>query len=102
MPTAVALVIDHCFRSAGLHRIEVAIRPENSNSLRVVEKLGIREVGYAPRFLHIDGAWRDHRIYAITVEECPGRDAGSTCPNSHRSDFATHLLTSPARRARRT
>jgi [ribosomal protein S5]-alanine N-acetyltransferase len=70
MPTAVALVIDHCFRSAGLHRIEVAIRPENSNSLRVVEKLGIREVGYAPHFLHIDGAWRDHRIYAITVEEC--------------------------------
>jgi ribosomal-protein-alanine N-acetyltransferase len=71
MPTAVALVIDHCFRSAGLHRIEIAIRPENSNSLRVVEKLGIREVGYAPLFLHIDGAWRDHRIYAITVEECP-------------------------------
>ena len=71
MPTAVALVIDHCFRSAGLHRIEIAIRPENSNSLRVVEKLGIREVGYAPRFLHIDGGWRDHRLYAITVEECP-------------------------------
>jgi [ribosomal protein S5]-alanine N-acetyltransferase len=71
MPTAVALVIDHCFRSAGLHRIEVSIRPENSNSLRVMEKLAIREIGYAPRFLHIDGAWRDHRIYAITVEECP-------------------------------
>jgi ribosomal-protein-alanine N-acetyltransferase len=72
MPTAVALVIDHCFRSAGLHRIEVCIRPENSNSLRVMEKLGIREIGYAPRFLHIDGAWRDHRIFAVTVEECPG------------------------------
>jgi ribosomal-protein-alanine N-acetyltransferase len=38
----------------------------------VVEKLGLREVGYAPKFLHIDGAWRDHRIYAVTVEECPG------------------------------
>jgi ribosomal-protein-alanine N-acetyltransferase len=72
MPIAVALVIDHCFRSAGLHRIEVCIRPENSNSLRVMEKLGIREIGYAPRFLHIDGAWRDHRIFAVTVEECPG------------------------------
>ena len=71
MPRAVALVIDHCFTTAGLHRIEVAIRPENSNSLRVVEKLGIREIGYAPRFLHIDGAWRDHRLYAVTVEECP-------------------------------
>jgi ribosomal-protein-alanine N-acetyltransferase len=71
MPTAVALAIDHCFTTAGLHRIEIAIRPENSNSLRVVEKLGIREIGFAPKFLHIDGAWRDHRIYAITVEECP-------------------------------
>jgi ribosomal-protein-alanine N-acetyltransferase len=71
MPTAVALVIDHCFGSAGLHRIEVCIRPENSNSLRVMEKLGIREIGYAPRLLHIDGAWRDHRIFALTVEECP-------------------------------
>jgi [ribosomal protein S5]-alanine N-acetyltransferase len=71
VPHAVALVIDHCFTVAGLHRIEICIRPENSNSLRVVEKLGIKEIGYAPRFLHIDGAWRDHRIYAITVEECP-------------------------------
>ena len=71
MPRAVAMVIDHCFTTARLHRIEIAIRPENSNSLRVVEKLGLREVGYAPKFLHIDGDWRDHRIYAVTVEECP-------------------------------
>lgn len=70
VPRAVALVIDHCFAS-GLHRIEVAIRPENSNSLRVVEKLGIREIGYAPRYLHIDGEWRDHRLYGITAEEAP-------------------------------
>lgn len=71
MPRAVALVIDHCFAAAGLHRIEIAIRPENSNSLRVVEKLGVREVGFAPRYLHIDGDWRDHRLYAVTAEECP-------------------------------
>jgi ribosomal-protein-alanine N-acetyltransferase len=71
MPTAVALVIDHCFAEVGLHRVEICIRPENTNSLRVVEKLGIREIGYAPLFLHIDGAWRDHRIFAVTVEECP-------------------------------
>ena len=72
VPRAVAMAVDHCFFTAGLHRIEIAIRPENSNSLRVVEKLGISEIGYAPRFLHIDGDWRDHRLYAITVEECPG------------------------------
>jgi ribosomal-protein-alanine N-acetyltransferase len=72
MPRAVAMAIDHCFTGAGLHRIEICIRPENTNSLRVVEKLGLQEVGFAPRFLHIDGQWRDHRIFAITTEECPG------------------------------
>ncbi len=72
MPLAVAMAIDHCFTTAGLHRVEVCIRPENTNSLRVVEKLDLREVGLAPRFLHIDGDWRDHRIFAVTVEECPG------------------------------
>ncbi|KAA1428533.1 GNAT family N-acetyltransferase [Nocardioides antri] len=71
MPRAVAMAVDHCFFTAKLHRLEVCIRPENTNSLRVVEKLGIREIGYAPRFLHIDGAWRDHRIFAITAEEAP-------------------------------
>ena len=49
----------------------VVLRPENVSSLRVVEKLGINEVGFAPRFLHIDGDWRDHRLYAVTKEEVP-------------------------------
>ncbi len=71
VPRAVAMVIDHAFFIGGLHRIEICIRPENSNSLRVVEKLGIREVGYAPHFLHIDGEWRDHRIFAVTREDAP-------------------------------
>ena len=71
MPRAVAMAIDHCFGLVGLHRIEIAIRPENSNSLRVVEKLDIPEIGYAPRFLHIDGDWRDHRLYAITKDDVP-------------------------------
>ena len=71
VPRAVAMAIDHCFTRAGLHRVEICIRPENTNSLRVVEKLGLHEVGLAPRFLHIDGAWRDHRIFAVTAEECP-------------------------------
>lgn len=90
MPRAVAMAIDHCFTTAGLHRIEIAIRPENSNSLRVVEKLGLHEVGYAPRFLHIDGAWRDHRIYAVTVEECPGGMVARLEGEIRRSTGETH------------
>ena len=70
-PTAVALATDYCFSSLGLHRMEINIRPENAPSLRVVEKLGFRDEGYRPRFLHIDGDWADHRTFALTAEEVP-------------------------------
>lgn len=69
MPTAMALAVDHAFGPGGLHRIEVNIRPENGPSRRVVEKLGFREEAYHPRYMHIDGAWRDHIGYALTVED---------------------------------
>ena len=72
IPTAVALASDHCLFTMGLHRIEIAIRPENTASLRVVEKLGFRPERRAPRYLHIDGDWRDHLIFALTAEEVPG------------------------------
>jgi ribosomal-protein-alanine N-acetyltransferase len=91
---SVAMVIDHCFFVLRLHRVEIAIRPENKASLRVVEKLGIAEFGFAPRFLHIDGDWRDHRLFAITREECPQgmvarlgrrRDVGAEAQESQQS-----------------
>jgi ribosomal-protein-alanine N-acetyltransferase len=71
IPTALALVVGHSFSVAGLHRIEAAIRPENTASRRVVEKLGFREEGLHQRYLAIDGAYRDHIVYALTAEEVP-------------------------------
>jgi ribosomal-protein-alanine N-acetyltransferase len=68
-PTAVAMVIDHCFTAVGLHRVEIDIRPENVASLRVVEKLRLRREGFYERYLDISGAWRDHVAFAVTVEE---------------------------------
>ena len=72
MPTAVALVTDHCFGAVGLHRVEVNIRPENMASRRVVEKLGFRDEGVRQRFLHIAGEWRDHATYALVRDDVPG------------------------------
>ena len=69
IPTALALVVDHAFGPAGLHRVEVNIRPENGPSRRVVEKLGFREEAYHQRYMHIDGGWRDHIGYAMTSED---------------------------------
>lgn len=71
IPTALALAMDHCFFVVGLHRVEATIRPENTASRRVVEKLGFREEGLRKRCLHIDGEWHDHICYALTVEDVP-------------------------------
>ncbi len=69
IPTALALASDHCFFALRLHRLEVAIRPENTRSLRVVEKLGFRYEGVRERYMHVAGDWRDHAMYALHVEE---------------------------------
>jgi len=72
MPTAVALVTDYLFNAVGLHRVEIDIRPENDASLRVVQKLGFRYEGLKQRYIHINGAWRDHYVFALTHEEVEG------------------------------
>jgi ribosomal-protein-alanine N-acetyltransferase len=70
-PTSVALVTDYLMNQVGLHRVEIDVRPENTASLRVVEKLGFRYEGLKQRYIHINGDWRDHYIFALTAEEVP-------------------------------
>ena len=71
MPTAVALAGDPRSACWGCTGCEINVRPENTASLRVVEKLGFRDEGIRRRFLHIAGDWRDHRTFALTAEEVP-------------------------------
>lgn len=71
-PVAIALVTDHCFGPGRLHRVEANVRPENIASRRVMEKLGFREEGLHRRYLLINGVYRDHIGYALTVEDVPG------------------------------
>ncbi len=51
------------FEVLGLHRIEINVRPENDASCRVAEKAGYTFEGDRPNFLHIAGAWRDHKCF---------------------------------------
>jgi [ribosomal protein S5]-alanine N-acetyltransferase len=87
LPTALAMAVDHCFFVVGLHRIEATIRPENRPSRRVVEKLGFREEGLRRKSLHIDGAWRDHLCFALTVE-----DVGAGLLPQWRAALAAHRM----------
>ncbi|CAG7574303.1 ribosomal-protein-alanine N-acetyltransferase [Barrientosiimonas humi] len=71
-PYALALLLDHALGPMQLHRVEVNIRPDNAASLRVVSKLGMRDEGTRRGYLHIAGAWHDHRSFALTVEDLAG------------------------------
>jgi ribosomal-protein-alanine N-acetyltransferase len=80
---ALALGLDHCFGPVRLHRVEATVRPENAASRRVLAKVGFREEGLLQRYLDVDGAWRDHLLVAITVEEVQGSVAGRLVRGGH-------------------
>ena len=69
---AVALVCDHAFGPARLHRLQADIRPENARSRGLVHRLGFRHEGLLRRYLDIDGDWRDHDTFALLAEDVPG------------------------------
>jgi len=68
---AVGLGVEWAFDSAGLHRLEAGTLVDNVGSQRVLEKNGFARIGLAPRYLKIAGAWRDHILFQVTVED-PG------------------------------
>ncbi|WP_137989058.1 GNAT family N-acetyltransferase [Streptomyces vilmorinianum] len=55
----------------GLHRIEAGTVLANHASQRVLAKSGFEKIGTAPRYLHIDGAWRDHHLFQRILHDNP-------------------------------
>ena len=68
-PKPLAAVLRFGFEECLLYRMQVAIVPTNTASLRVVEKLGIPTEGIARKFLEINGTWEDHQLFAMTIED---------------------------------
>jgi ribosomal-protein-alanine N-acetyltransferase len=71
MSDAVRWVTQFGFSSLLLHRIQAAVMPHNTPSIRVLEKCGFRQEGLAQRYLKINDQWQDHLLFAITLEESP-------------------------------
>ena len=71
MTRAVAAATRYGFSTLRLHRIEAACLPENVASMTLLERNGFQREGFARAFLRIDGAWRDHVLYALLEHEAP-------------------------------
>ena len=69
MAEGMAGVLGHAFRKLRLHRVEANVQPDNTGSVRLLERTGVRHEGFSPRYLKVAGRWRDHARCAITVEE---------------------------------
>ncbi|MBU4527751.1 MAG: GNAT family N-acetyltransferase [Hoeflea sp.] len=69
MTDALKCLIPHVFERMRLHRIEAACIPDNQRSQRLLEKAGFRREGYLNGYLKINGAWRDHLLYALIAED---------------------------------
>jgi ribosomal-protein-alanine N-acetyltransferase len=63
------LTLRYVFRTLRLHRVESNIQPSNKRSLALVRWARFRREGYSPRYLKIDGRWRDHERWALLVED---------------------------------
>jgi [ribosomal protein S5]-alanine N-acetyltransferase len=68
MSEALELVLHEAFVTLALHRLEANIQPGNAGSLALVRRAGFQLEGFSPRYLKIDGDWRDHERWALRSE----------------------------------
>jgi len=65
------LAVRHAFDDVGLHRVQANVRPENVASSQLLRSLGFRLESHSPRYLFLDGAWRDHLGFVRLNEPGP-------------------------------
>jgi len=59
------------FRELGLHRVSLAIDPDNEASIRVAKRLGCTYEGRIRDHVFTNGAWRDSNLYSVLEHEWP-------------------------------
>lgn len=69
MKAGLNLILKKAFTEMNLHRLEANIQPDNLHSIALVKGKGFCKEGYSPRYLKINGEWRDHERWAITYED---------------------------------
>lgn len=73
MTEALRATATFAFVELGLHRLEANIQPLNIASISLVRRVGFKKEGFSPRYLRIDGEWRDHERWALLADDI-GKD----------------------------
>jgi len=66
---SVESVIDYLFNDLKKHRIITSIDPENTNSIKLVERLGFRKEAHFVESIFINGKWVDDIVYALIEKD---------------------------------
>lgn len=76
---ALPVLVTHAFETLGLHRLEADVDPENTPSLRVLERNGFRREGHLRERYTQGGRWHDAVLLGLLRREwriTPGRAPG--------------------------
>lgn len=68
---AVGAVLDFLFLELDMHRIAADCDAENSNSYRLLERLGFRREAHHVESYPVADGWRDEYVYALLEREWP-------------------------------
>lgn len=70
---ALKAIIEYLFVNLYKQRITCSIDPQNTASIKMVEKLGFRKEAHFRQSILIDGEWYDDVVYAILKDEWNAR-----------------------------
>lgn len=73
---ALTAIIGYLFHSLDKHRIIASIDPVNTDSVRLIERLGFRKEGHFRESIFFHGKWVDDLVYAILAKEWKGIKRG--------------------------
>ena len=79
MHEAITGLLPEIFERLRLHRLEAACMPHNQASVRVLEKAGFQQEGYARDYLKIAGQWQDHLLFALLEKDYKKRTIDLRC-----------------------
>ncbi|WP_249018701.1 GNAT family N-acetyltransferase [Conexibacter sp. S30A1] len=69
MSEAIELLLHVAFVELELHRLEANIQPANEASRALAMRAGFKREGFSPRYLKINGRWRDHERWALLADD---------------------------------